>query len=182
MASGGNQCVLEIVTMENYHHQLPYAPPVKPSPNLPNYQSIRLYPSLCFFERTQISLGRGTQFPFQVFGNPEFDQNLFEFTPESIPGMDNNPKHKDKPCYGWDLREIEAPKLTLSYLISAFNTYQGNEEFFLNGFNLRSGNSTLIEQIKEGLTEEEIKNSWKPGLENYRSLRKKYLLYPDTAP
>ena len=96
--------------------------------------------------------------------------------------MDNNPKHKDLACYGWDLREIEAPEFTLSYIIDAYKTYQGEEDFFMNGFNLRSGNGTLIEQIRQGLTEEEIKNSWQAELDEYRALRQKYLLYPDTAP
>jgi len=180
--SGGLQCTLEIVPMENYHHQLRYTPPVKPSPNLPNYQSIRLYPSLCLFERTPISLGRGTQFPFQVYGHPGFDQNLFAFTPTSIPGMDNNPKHKDQACYGWDLRETEAPELTLSYIISAYHLVEDKENFFMDGFNLRSGNTELMDQIKAGLTEEEIKKSWEAGLEGYRQLRKQYLLYPESAP
>lgn len=179
---GGAQCELEVIPMENYHHKLKYEPPVKPSPNLPNYQSIRLYPSLCFFERTPISLGRGTQFPFQVYGNPEFDQNLFKFTPTGIPGMDNNPKHKDQPCYGWDLRTIEPPPLTLSYLLEAYQIVENKEGFFMDGFNLRSGDSHLIDQIKQGLTEAEIKASWEPGLDQYRQLRSKYLLYPDSAP
>jgi uncharacterized protein YbbC (DUF1343 family) len=180
--SGGRRCTLEIVPMENYHHQLRYEPPVKPSPNLPNYQSIRLYPSLCLFERTPISIGRGTRFPFQVYGHPEFDPNLFSFTPTGIPGMDNNPKQKDQACYGWDLRAIEAPELTLSYILSAYNLVEDKENFFMNGFNLRSGYSELIDQIKAGLTEEEIKQSWEEGLEGYKQVRKQYLLYPDTAP
>lgn len=180
--SGGIMCTLEIVPMENYHHQLRYEPPVKPSPNLPNYQSIRLYPSLCLFERTPVSIGRGTQFPFQVYGHPEFDPNLFSFTPTAIPGMDNNPKQKDLACYGWDLRAVEAPQLTLSYLIDAYNLVKDKENFFMNGFNLRSGYSELIDQIKAGMTEEEIMLTWEEGLEGYKQVRKRYLLYPDTAP
>jgi uncharacterized protein YbbC (DUF1343 family) len=180
--AGGAPCELEVVPMENYHHQLKYEPPVKPSPNLPNYQSIRLYPSLCFFERTPISLGRGTEFPFQVYGHPDFDQGLFQFTPTAIKGMDNNPKHKDQPCYGWDLREVEAPKLTLRYLIESYQLIENKADFFMNGFNLRSGNSELAEQLKQGLSEAEIKQSWNSGLERYRQVRSNYLLYPDTAP
>ena len=180
--AGGAPCELEVVRMENYHHQLQYEPPVKPSPNLPNYQSIRLYPSLCFFERTPISLGRGTEFPFQVYGHPDFDKSLFHFTPTAIKGMDNNPKHKDQPCYGWDLREVEAPRLTLRYLIEAYQLIENKEGFFMNGFNLRSGNSELAEQLKQGLTEAEIRQSWNPGLEHYRQVRSNYLIYPDTAP
>ena len=180
--AGGAPCKLEVVPMENYHHQLKYEPPVKPSPNLPNYQSIRLYPSLCFFERTPISLGRGTEFPFQVYGHPDFDKDLFQFTPTAIKGMDNNPKHKDQPCYGWDLREVEAPQLTLRYLIEAYQLIEDKAGFFMNGFNLRSGNSELAEQLKQGLSEAEIRQSWNPGLERYRQVRSNYLLYPDTAP
>jgi uncharacterized protein YbbC (DUF1343 family) len=178
---GEESCQLEIVTMDNYHHQMVYKPPIKPSPNLPTYQSIRLYPSLCFFERTPISLGRGTHFPFQVYGNPEFDKSLFSFTPEAIPGMDNNPKHKDLACYGWDLREIDPPKLTLKYLLEAYEIYQDKDNFFLNGFNLRSGNSTLMDQMKEGMKEEEIRKTWAPGLEQYGAMREQYLLYPEFA-
>lgn len=179
--SGGLACELEVVAMENYHHQLQYDPPVKPSPNLPNYQSIRLYPSLCLFEGSNISIGRGTSFPFQVYGHPSFNDSLFVFSPESIPGMDNNPKYQDQKCYGWDLRAVEAPRFTLSYLIDAYQRFDEKENFFRDYINLLAGNDLLMEQIKQGQTEAEITSSWAADLENYRQLRKKYLLYAETG-
>lgn len=180
--SGNIKCELEVVPMENYHHQMAYSLPVKPSPNLPTDQSIRLYPSLCLFEGSKISIGRGTQFPFQVYGHPGFGDSLFVFSPESIPGMDNNPMYKSQKCYGWDLREIKAPEFTLKYLINAYQLFEDKDNFFRDYFYLLSGNTRLMQQIKEGLAEQEIVASWSPDLEQYRQKRGKYLLYPDAAP
>jgi len=179
--SGKEPCHLEIIPMKNYHHQLRYPLPVKPSPNLPTDQSIRLYPSLCLFEGSKISLGRGTYFPFQVYGHPMLDDSLFSFIPESIPGMDQNPMYKDEKCYGWDLRKVEAPQFTLRYLLTAYKLYPEKEKFFLDYFHLLAGNNHLMEQVKQGLSEEQIKASWATELDNYKLLRNKYLLYPETA-
>lgn len=179
--AGENSCQLEVITMENYHHGLKYSLPVKPSPNLPTDQSVRLYPSLCLFEGSIISIGRGTRFPFQVYGHPSFPDSLFSFTPESIRGMDHNPKYKDQPCYGWDLREIEAPRFTLDYLINAYSLFENKEDFFTDYFYLLSGNKLLMEQIKQGMSGEGISASWSADLEQYRQMRKQYLLYPETA-
>ncbi len=179
--SGKGACQLKVVPMKNYHHQLRYSLPVKPSPNLPTDQSIRLYPSLCLFEGSQISIGRGTYFPFQVYGHPTFGDSLFSFSPESIPGMDQNPMYKLKKCYGWDLRKVEAPQFTLRYLLNAYTLYPEKDNFFKDYFYLLSGNNLLMDQIKQGLSEEEIQASWIPDLDNYKQLRKKYLLYPETA-
>jgi uncharacterized protein YbbC (DUF1343 family) len=179
--TGSESCHLEIIPMKNYHHQLQYSLPVKPSPNLPTDQSIRLYPSLCLFEGSKITIGRGTYFPFQVYGHPTFADSLFSFTPESIPGMDQNPKYKDEKCHGWDLRKVDAPKFTLRYLIKAYQLYPDKSKFFRDYFNLLSGNNILMEQIKKGLSEEEIQASWTSELDSYKKKRKKYLLYPETA-
>ena len=176
------QVDLQVVKMSNYHHQMKYELPVKPSPNLPNYQAIRLYPSLCLFEGSQISIGRGTQFPFQVFGHPEFSDSSFSFTPTSIPGMDQNPKHKDQACGGMDLRQITPPRFTLSYLITAYSWYHDKDAFFKKYFNRLAGNDKLMEQIAQGLDEKAIRSSWQHDLDTYISMREKYLLYPKSAP
>jgi uncharacterized protein YbbC (DUF1343 family) len=179
--TGKEPCHLELVPMKNYHHQLQYSLPVKPSPNLPTDQSIRLYPSLCLFEGSQISIGRGTHFPFQVFGHPSFADSLFSFTPFSIPGMDQNPKYQDEKCHGWDLGKVDAPQFTLKYLLKAYELYPDKSSFFREYFHLLAGNNLLMEQIKQGISEEEILASWDPELDSYKQLRKKYLLYPETA-
>jgi uncharacterized protein YbbC (DUF1343 family) len=179
--TGSESCNLKVIPMDNYHHQMHYSLPIRPSPNLPNDQSVRLYPSLCLFEGSQISIGRGTQFPFQVIGHPEFADSLFSFTPKGIPGMDLNPKHKDQSCYGWDLRNSEVPKFTLKYLINAYQLYPDKDKFFKGYFYLLSGNKILMDQIKKGLSEDEIQASWMPDLNNYQQLRGKYLLYSETA-
>ena len=176
------KCTLELIEMENYHHQLIYHLPVKPSPNLPNYQSIRLYPSLCLFEGSQISIGRGTQFPFQVYGHPHFSDSNFSFTPVAIPGMDQNPKHKDLACGGIDLREIDAPTFTLSYVLDAYQKFENKDQFFKKYFNLLAGNERLMGQIESGLNEAEIRSSWEADLQNFKTMRKSYLLYPETSP
>jgi len=178
---GIESCDLKVIPMDNYHHQMNYSLPIKPSPNLPNDQSVRLYPSLCLLEGSQISIGRGTQFPFQVIGHPEFADSLFSFTPKGIPGMDLNPKHKDQSCYGWDLRNSEVPQFTLKYLINAYQLYPDKDKFFKEYFHLLSGNKILMDQIKKGLSEDEIQASWMPDLNNYKQLRANYLLYSETA-
>ncbi len=180
--NNGIQTELEIIRVENYTHKMPFDPPIKPSPNLPNQQSIRLYPSLCFFEATSVSVGRGTEFPFQVLGYPNPDFGKFTFTPKSILGMDLNPLQKDKLCYGDDLRSLAtAPKFTLSFFIQWLNKFKKSDQFLTRAswFNLLMGNDTVLKLILEGKDEAEISKSWGLELANYRSIRKKYLLYPD---
>jgi uncharacterized protein YbbC (DUF1343 family) len=180
--NNGIQTELEIIRVENYTHKMPFEPPIKPSPNLPNQQSIRLYPSLCFFEATSVSVGRGTEFPFQVLGYPNPDFGKFTFTPKSILGMDLNPLQKDKLCYGDDLRSLAtAPKFTLSFFIQWLNKFKKSDQFLTRAswFNLLMGNDTVLKLILEGKDEAEISKSWGLELANYRSIRKKYLLYPD---
>lgn len=165
--------------MAYYTHATPYTLPVKPSPNLPNQQSIQLYPSLCFFEGTPMSVGRGTPFPFQVVGYPAPDFGDFTFTPVSTAGAAKNPKHENQICYGVDLRQAPAPQqLDLSYLIRFYQQYDPKEEYFIKFFDLLAGTDKLKEQIQAGLSEEEIRKSWQPELDTYKSLRQNYLLYP----
>jgi uncharacterized protein YbbC (DUF1343 family) len=174
------QCKMVIVRVGNYHHQFPYSLPVRPSPNLPNDLSIRLYPSLCFFEGTMISVGRGTDFPFQTAGYPDPSFGSFKFIPQNRPGA-NTPKFMGKVCYGKDYREqMPAPKFTISELIEFYNKSGRSKDFFNDYFNKLAGNNELKAQIEAGLTEEEIRITWIEELNDYKSLRRKYLLYPDS--
>lgn len=176
---GGKSCRLTVITVENYHHQYRYTLPVNPSPNLPNDLSVRLYPSLCLFEGTMMSVGRGTDFPFQVVGYPDETFGRFDFTPHDTPGA-SDPKYKDQKCYGKDFRELQRiPKFTISYVIEFYNKSGRDVNFFNSYFNQLAGNDELIDQIKAGLTEEEIRISWLEEMNQYKILRKKYLLYPD---
>ncbi|WP_340111311.1 exo-beta-N-acetylmuramidase NamZ family protein [Maribellus mangrovi] len=178
----GKACNLTIVPVLNYNHTMMYSLPERPSPNLPNDLSVRLYPSLCFFEATSVSVGRGTDFPFQVLGGLNENLGEFEFTPRSIPGVAINPLNKDKKCYGIDLRELEeAPKFTLKYFIDFYHKYENESEFLTRErwLNLLAGTDDLIMQIREGKNEAQILESWQAELEQYKKLRKKYLLYPD---
>ncbi len=174
------RCELTVIPVKNWNHQTPYPLPVKPSPNLPNAVAINLYPSLCFFEPTQMSIGRGTYFPFQVIGSPKSEGN-FTFTPKSIDGMSKYPKHENEKCYGSDLRKAERTNcLNIDYLLSYYNNYPDKENFFTNAkfFNLLAGNATFQQQIKDGLSAEQIKQSWQKDLLSYRKTRSHYLLYP----
>lgn len=177
---GGIKCELLVIPMQNYQHSDAYSLPIKPSPNLPNDQSIMLYPSLCFFEGTQMSIGRGTYFPFQVIGYPDSTFGEFTFTPVSIDGMSKYPKHQDNVCFGVDLREQEAPnKLDLSYVIDFYNKWDKEEDFFTKYFDTLAGTNQLKKQIESGKSKEEIRATWQLGLEKYRALRRKYLLYEE---
>ena len=174
-------CSLQVVKMTNYKHNKVYHISVKPSPNLPNDLSIRLYPSLGFFEATDMSIGRGTHFPFQVIGGPDSTLGSFTFTPVSIEGMSKYPPHKNKTCYGVDLRNIDSiPNMTLSYFID-FYEKSGKDSSFISRpewLKLLAGNSQLYHQITSGLNEDSIRASWQPGLDAYKKMRNKYLLYP----
>ncbi|MGB8359342.1 MAG: DUF1343 domain-containing protein [Bacteroidales bacterium] len=183
--ANGIKCKLKVVKMLNYKHGKPYVCPVPPSPNLNTQQSILLYPSLCLFEGTVISQGRGTYFPFQVLGNPELkDKYTFSFTPVSIEGMSVNPPHLGKECYGLDLRKYNTDifrktgRMNLSWLKEFYNAYPNKEEFFRNEkFDKLAGTNKLREQIIAGKTEKEIRESWEPELSKFKEIRKKYLLY-----
>jgi uncharacterized protein YbbC (DUF1343 family) len=176
------KCQLTVIPVKNYTHDTSYPLPVKPSPNLPNDVSVRLYPSLCFFEATTASIGRGTYFPFQVIGYPDKRFGCFQFTPVSIEGMSKNPEQEGKVCYGTDLRGTNlGHRFTLAFFLSFYQQFE-NEADFLNRerwFNLLAGNGQLLKDIRSGKSLIEIEESWTGELEKYQSTRKKYLLYPD---
>jgi uncharacterized protein YbbC (DUF1343 family) len=178
----GVKCRLTVIKCKNYSHDTLYDLPVKPSPNLPNQNSVYLYPSICFFEGTTLSLGRGTAFPFQVFGSPELPDRGFSFTPESMPGA-KNPPLKGIKCFGTDLRDavrmklVPVPKLNLEWIISAYKDFPDKEKFFNSYFDVLAGGPVLREQIQKGMTSDEIRATWKEGLEKFGKLRQKYLLY-----
>ena len=180
---GGMVCNLTVIKCKNYKHQSLYELPVKPSPNLPNMTSVYLYPSLCFFEGTLISLGRGTPFPFQVYGSPLFPDNGFSFTPESVPAS-VNPPHLGVKCYGIDLRNaiedklVPSPQINLDWLIDAYNNYPEKDKFFNNYFDVLAAGPTLRKQIQQGMSSVEIRATWKEGLDRFGKIREKYLLYP----
>ena len=179
----GVQCDLEIVTVQNYDHRTPYELPVIPSPSLPNHLSVRLYMSLCLFEGTDISVGRGTDWPFQVLGYPDRVFGEFTFTPGVRPGMAAHVEQQDNLCYGLDLRGLDPQQqtFTLKYLIDFYkkapfkNTFFSRPEFF----DKLAGTDELRKQIVAGQTEEQIRDSWAEDLRAYKIMRRKYLLYPD---
>lgn len=177
----GVPCELEIVKCQNYTHQTPYSPPIPPSPNLKDLSAIYLYPSLCFFEGTPISVGRGTDFPFKVFGHPTFEKYSFSFVPTPKVGA-TSPLLSGKKCNGVSFLEFSEKDLrntgfTLKYLIDAYNNFPDKAVFFNDFFKKLAGNDVLYKQIKEGKTEDEIRKSWQPELDYFKKLRKKYLLY-----
>ncbi len=175
---GGIQAPIQVIPVKNWNHELPYSLSVKPSPNLPNDTAIRLYPSLCYFEGTDVSLGRGTYFPFQVYGYPDPKFGEFTFTPVSIVGMSKNPPQQDKLCYGEDLRnEPLDHQFTLKYLLRAYGISGKNEKFFNNFFDKLAGTDQLRKDILAGKTEAEIRVGWQKDLEGYKVMREKYRIY-----
>lgn len=182
---GKAKCRLMVIKMENYKHGMPSTLPVAPSPNLNTQQSILLYPSLCLFEGTVISQGRGTYFPFTVLGNPELKGKYeFSFKPVSIPGMSEKPPHMDKDCYGIDLRKYDTSiftktgRINLTWLKEFYAAYPNKAAFFrAANFDRLAGTTQLRKQITEGKSEEEIRKSWEPALGRYKEMRKGYLLY-----
>lgn len=176
-----------VIKNVNYDHNSKYVLPVKPSPNLPSIQSIYWYPSTCFFEGTSISEGRGTDMPFEIFGHPSFSKKLFSFTPHGTEGAPN-PKFKDQKCYGWNVSgtpdevlQETGKQIQLKWLIKAYWLFTDKETFFLknNHFNRLTGNDILMQQIKKGLSESEIRKSWEPAIAQFKQIRKKYLMYND---
>jgi uncharacterized protein YbbC (DUF1343 family) len=158
---------------------MPYSLLIKPSPNLPNDIAINLYPSLCFFEGTNVSAGRGTDLQFQIYGSPFLDptSNDFTFTPQPNEGA-KYPKHQDKVCYGKDLSTIKALNiLDLHYLIEAYNSTENKSDFFNTFFTKLAGTQTLQQQIEEGYTAREIRKTWLKDLESYDKMRQAYFIY-----
>lgn len=180
------QCDLYYVECENYTHKKMYKLPINPSPNLVDMRSIYLYPSVCFFEGTPISVGRGTPKPFQRYGHPNLLDGNFEFTPQPCYGA-KSPLHSGKACTGYDLSHISVldlqhrKTLNLDYLLNAYRLYPSQDSFFLTNrfFDLLAGDTMLRSQIVAGCTAAEIRDSWQPELDAYKTMRKQYLLYPD---
>lgn len=180
----GLHCRLTVIPMENYNRNSIHELPVRPSPNLPDWQSVYLYPSLCLFEGTVVSVGRGTDRPFSVYGHPAFHLGSFVFTPESRPGA-QHPKLEGKTCYGQNLRgyaenhhEVE-DHFNLAWLIGAYKVLDMDSAFFTPYFEKLAGTSSLRKQIMQGMDEAEIRAGWQPALDKFKMIRKKYLLYKD---
>jgi uncharacterized protein YbbC (DUF1343 family) len=177
-------CDLQVIPLENYTHMTQYTLPAGPSPNLTDMNAIYLYPSLCLFEGTVISIGRGTPYPFEVYGHPQFKGFSFEFTPR--PGNGSiNPLYSGQRCRGIDLRDFYKThprlfgRLNLTWLIMAFKTMGSDPRFFNESFDRLAGTPDLRKQIIEGKTEQEIRQEWQEGLEKFKEIRKKYLIYPE---
>lgn len=190
--TNGDQCDLEIVSVANYNHDMAYALPVTPSPNLNTPQSVLLYPSTCMFEGTYLNHGRGTYSPFAILGSPELeDKYEFNFTPQGIKGMAENPIFKGQLCYGIDLRDFDVDQLrkekqiNLAWIMELYKAHPHKEKFFDSKLSNQMGvienligSGLFREQIINGASESEIRNSWEPELSEYKSMRLDYLLYP----
>ncbi len=181
----GLVCDLSVVEMDGYERNMIVKLPVAPSPNLPDWRSVYLYPSLCFFEGTIVSIGRGTETPFQIFGHPDYYPGQFVFTPRSIPGASSNPKLKGQTCYGElltsyaDRYAFNPARLELGWLIEMYNVLSVRHDFFNAYFNTLAGTDALRKQIEQGLSAHAIWRSWQPELEAYKEIRARYLIYDD---
>ena len=180
----GVRCDLRVIPLAKYTHQTRCELPAKPSPNLPNLNAINLYPSLCFFEGTHISVGRGTLFPFEVYGHPDLDYGVFTFIPESTPGSGFHPPLEGLKCRGEDLRKFytdnptESGKILLHWLMKAYQAWNDTATpFFTDYFNKLAGTGILKNQIIQKKSEKEIRKSWKTGIEKFKKIRRRYLLY-----
>ncbi|MDP4281517.1 MAG: DUF1343 domain-containing protein [Bacteroidota bacterium] len=180
----GVACKLDVISIDNYSHASLYELPVRPSPNLPDINAIYLYPSLGLFEGTPVSVGRGTEFPFEVFGHPEMKGFSFSFIPRILKGFSTNPPCGNERCLGIDLRDFYKThprmfgRINLSWVTMAFRDLGSQPSFFTPFFDLLAGNHQLKEQIKKGLPESEIRKSWQPEIDKFMKIRQKYLLYP----
>jgi uncharacterized protein YbbC (DUF1343 family) len=186
------KCTIKIIPVANYNHEMPYTLPVKPSPNLNTQQSIMLYPSTCMFEGIYLNHGRGTYFPFTVLGSPALKGKYdFSFTPTGIKGMSETPLFMNEVCYGLDLRNYDvellrkSKQINLQWVMELYKASPNKEQFFdhklskeMGLFEYRVGSGLLRQQIIDGKSEKEIRDSWEPGLSQYKEMRKKYLLYP----
>ena len=181
--TGGEVCQLMVVPCKNYTHRAHYQLPIKPSPNLPTYRSVLLYPSLGLFEGTFMSVARGTDFPFEAIGHPDYNVAPFRFTPHSVEGA-KYPPFKDVLCRGYDLRLIStdslesAARINLKWLIDSYEYFLSKPDFFQSFIDKLAG-PELRKQIERGMTEAEIRQSWQDGLRDFQQVRKKYLLYED---
>lgn len=176
---------LTVIPLSGYERTMIAMLPVKPSPNLPNWESIYLYPSLCFFEGTIVSVGRGTEEPFQRYGHPDLPEGNITFTPKPIEGASINPPLKNQQCNGNDLKafahsfQYQPKQLQLSWLIDSYNTLKNKHMYFNNYFSTLAGTFELRQQIEAGISEKDIRLSWLAGIQEYKKIRVKYLLYPD---
>jgi uncharacterized protein YbbC (DUF1343 family) len=171
---------LQVIAVADYDLSKPFDLPIKPSPNLPNRQAVALYPSLCFFEATPVSVGRGTEFPFQVFGHNEVKLGEFQFIPISTPGAAINPKLKDKVAYGQDLRAYQNQGFDLTWFVGAYKAFDAqNIEFFKHPkfMDKLAGTDKLRKAIVSGASLTEIEQSWQPALEQFKQRRQPYLIY-----
>jgi uncharacterized protein YbbC (DUF1343 family) len=189
---GKKQCRLNIIKIKNYNHDKEYVLPVNPSPNLNTNQAVMLYPSTCLFEGVALNHGRGTQFPFTIFGAPSLKGKYnFSFTPVSIKGMSESPLYMNEVCYGLDLRKYDIAKLrktkqiNIEWMMELYKAFPDKEKFFdrtqskqMGNIDGLAGTADFKKQIIEGKSEKEIRASWEPGLSAYKEMRKKYLLYP----
>ena len=185
------KCSLKIIPVANYNHDMPYKLPVSPSPNLNTEQAVLLYPSTCMFEGVYINHGRGTYYPFTILGSPEYKGiYAFSFTPHSIPGMAETPIFMDQVCYGIDLRQYDTKKLrqskqiNISWIMELYKAHPHKEKFFdsklsnqMNNIEIQIGSGLFRQQIIDGVSEKEIRDSWEPGLSEYKKMRVKYVLY-----
>lgn len=181
---GGNTCHVKVIPMAGWSHGDPYELPVRPSPNLPNSRSIELYPSLCFFEATIMSVGRGTSKPFQAIGHPDKRFGSIVYTPQIKLGEDSNPRHKGKLCYGTDYTSVSLPKrqIALGPLLDYYRKADSLGLQLINQrqlFDLLAGTKMLRQQLSSGLSEDEIRASWQAGLKAFQAKRARYLLYTD---
>ena len=181
---GGNTCHVKVIPMAGWSHGDPYELPVRPSPNLPNSRSIELYPSLCFFEATIMSVGRGTSKPFQAIGYPDKRFGSIVYTPQIKIGEDSNPRHKGKLCYGTDYTSVSLPnrQIALGPLLDYYRKADSLGLQLINQrqlFDLLAGTKKLRQQLSSGLSEEEIRASWQAGLKDFQTKRARYLLYTD---
>ncbi len=181
---GGVKCDLEVITCLNYDHRTSYELPIKPSPNLPNRLAVNLYPSLCFFEGTNVSVGRGTDYPFQLIGAPWFKEYNYSFKPMERPGA-TNPPYQNVDCKGFLLQDFADSyieglgELYLFWLVESYRMAPDQSKFFKSFFTLLAGTTALQKQIEQGLSPDEIRASWRKDLDAYQQVRRKYLLYRD---
>jgi len=178
------RCDLDWVEISGYSHRKFYRLPVRPSPNLPDMESVYLYPSLCFFEGTIVSVGRGTDYPFSIIGFPGFEAGDFSFVPGSRPGASLNPMYKDIECRGFNLRAEavqvqQNPGIRLKWLLQMYQSSPDKDRFFTSFFSKLAGSDQLRRQIEAGFSEEEIMASWQQGLSDFQKIRHQYLLYND---
>lgn len=176
--SGGVKCPLEVIPMKNYSHQKKYDLPIKPSPNLPNGKAVNLYPSLCFFEGTNVSVGRGTNLQFQIYGSPYLEISDFQFTPSPNEGA-KNPPHNGKICYGENLTQSsDLQKINLEWILKSYQQNSTTKNPFFNSFFEKlAGTDQLRKQIQQQIPEEEIRKSWEKEINDFKKIRKKYLIY-----